>query len=448
MIGLFCLFSTKLGAVSVTLSGSADICTVPAGVNVTYTAVSTSSISGGTCNIHEWEVTGGMIMETGTTRVNIFSGGDIFEPKSKCRDKACLVPGVPCLPVANAQTTSITVRWTAGASERKVKVKAKREHGTLGTYSDTAEDEGKFGTPTITRERGPATCTGATFTATLPSGTCTPTSFQWRVNGGGIITTTGNSLTVNSIDNTVSNTIEARAVFGAAFTSPFNAQSFGPSTTSPFISGPSTICAGSDNSFNIVALPGVSNINWQVSTTSVTISNPSSSFIDLTVIGSVSSFTLSCTFDWCGDRIVLMRTISVLPAGSSGCPPIPREGPIVAIGDENPDLSTPDEDEITPTLIFPQVAEENSLEPIVQYEAAEPFPNPAQAGELLSVPVAISQGTTRLQLLNLNGQVLQSLEIEGQTLYQLQLPANLPTGMYYLRQDHQLGQFTKRLMIK
>ena len=312
------------GSTTVTGPTACGSATVAFGTPISYTANTTTSSSA--CTVFEWRITGGVESTTGSAAVNVFE-------TIGCATSNCLIgPGIPCIPGSSASTSTIGIIWTAGAAERSINVTV-RELGTIQISSSGSLLIDRVIAPSSVSQLSKS-CSGGTYRVNMPSSanSCPPDGFNWFLNGSSIGFTTSNTRSVNVSNLQSSFSVGAQAVFDGRASST-TTSNFSALVQNDVIVGPSTVCAGSTNAFNVSINPGLSpsSVQWQASTTQITFSHPNSTSTDLFVGGSPpSSFSLSCTTVTCGITDVTIRTINVGTPGSGSCPPIPRDGETVS----------------------------------------------------------------------------------------------------------------------
>ncbi|MBL7889569.1 MAG: T9SS type A sorting domain-containing protein [Bacteroidia bacterium] len=213
-------------SVAISVSPSTSICT---GASVTFTATPTN---GGTTPSYQWKVNGSNVGTNSTTFTSTtLNNNDVVT--------CVMTSNLPC--VSGSPATSNTVTMTVSPNV----------------------------TPSVTVSAAPGTtiCSGTnvTFTTTPTNGGATP-SYQWLLNGAPIGT---NSSTFSNAGLTNGNTIAVVLTSSATCLTTSTATSSNTTMTvnsipnqPGTISGTTTICAGTTNTYSIASVAGATSYTW------------------------------------------------------------------------------------------------------------------------------------------------------------------------------------------
>ncbi len=330
----FAVSVTNPPAAPAAISGTAAVC---AGTSTTYTV---AAVSGATS--YTWTLPGGW---TGTSSTNSIttttgasSGNISVTANNSCGSSAAhtlavtintapAMPGVisggaaPCsgtssgysiaaVSGATSYTWTLPGGWTGTSSTSSISATAGTSGGNITVIANNACGSSPAQTFAVTSGVTPATpgaisgstavCSGAadTYTVAAVSGA---SSYTWSLPGGWTGTSTTNSITTVPSATSGNVTVKANNACGSSAISTLAITVGGVAPAQPVaISGTSTICSGTSNTYSVPVVSGASSYTWSLpggwsgsstSTSITTTAGTGSGTITVTANGSCGSST-------------------------------------------------------------------------------------------------------------------------------------------------------------
>ena len=412
------------------------------------------------CVTHKWKAEGGTILVNNGLGQFVSVGSEVCftEDPTECGgDCATLFPST------DISTSSVRVRWDGSSravGKISVEVKLKRKITIpLGIFkikipiSEVICYEERSGTlvPVLVTgiSRSNTSCSSngsATFTASVNNpDNCSNFFFEWFRNGSSVGTSSGPSFTISGLTFGQSHSIGVRtrsgSQVGTTVTQSFSAISPTPIT----INGQSTIQGGGSYSFNIPNT-NITNVTWTIEPFSLFYTQYLSPFSNNSVVfsppfnGQVLQVTLRAVGSTnCGVSFSIGKPITIEIDN------IPRPGnPNPNIASQASKLSATDDSPINEEVDFRE-----SLPEVATFhdEGIQVFPNPIQAGQVLTlaVPGLDINEASQLNVWNGNGKLVLSQRLQGNWM-ELST-SQLTPGVYSLQIVSGQELFSKRLVI-